>query len=81
MQMIAPQSIAITATVTKDEIRQRMAFEVMEQISALGPDGKPLPGVKWTVTRGNGRAGGYSISVTGPMPARALLPNPMQGRE
>jgi hypothetical protein len=76
MRMITPQSIAFTASVSEDEIRQRMAYEVLEQIGALGEDGKPLPGVKWTVTRGTGRAGGYVIQITGPMPARVSLPNP-----
>jgi hypothetical protein len=77
MRMITPQSIAFTASVSEEEIRQRMAYEVLEQIGALGEDGKPLPGVKWTVTRGTGRSGGYVISITGPMPARVSLP-PMQ---
>lgn len=74
MKMIAPQTIAFTAGVTEEEIRERMAFEVLEQIGALGEDGKPLPGVKWSVTRGSGRTGGYHINVTGPAPARLSLP-------
>ena len=74
MKLIAPQSIAFTAQVTEDEIRERMALEVLEQIGGLGPDGKPLPGISWTVRRGAGRAGGYTINITGPMPARIALP-------
>lgn len=74
MKLIAPQSIAFTATVTEDEIRERMAMEVLEQIGALQPDGTPAPGIKWKVTRGTGRAGGYTIAVTGPAPARLQLP-------
>ena len=79
MRMITPQSVSFTASVSEDEIRQRMAFEVLEQIGALGDDGKPLPGVKWSVTRGTGRAGGYVILISGPMPARVSLPSPAKG--
>lgn len=79
MRIIAPQSISFTASVTEDEIRERMAFEVLEQIGALGEDGKPLPGVRWAVLRGTGRAGGYTISVTGPAPAHLSLPRPREG--
>lgn len=58
---------------TEEEIRHRMAMEVLEQIVALSPDGQPLPGVKYTVHRGSGRLGGYTITVTGPAPARLAL--------
>lgn len=40
----------------------------------LDQDGKPLTGIKATVKRGTGRAGGYTIDVTGPAPARLMLP-------
>lgn len=79
MRIIAPQSIAFSAKVTEDEIRERMAYEVLEQIGALGENGKPLPGVCWTVTRGTGRGGGYVISVTGPAPVHLSLPRPREG--
>lgn len=79
MRIIAPQSIAFTASVTEEEIRERMAYEVLEQIGALGDNGKPLPGIQWNVTRGTGRSGGYVISVTGPAPVHLSLPNPKQG--
>lgn len=72
--MISPQSIAFTASVTEVEIRERMAMEVLEQIGALDLDSKPHPGIRWTVKRGNGRSGGYTIHVTGPAPARLALP-------
>lgn len=74
MKLIAPQSIAFTATVTEEEIRERMATEVLEQIGALDDHGKALPGVKWKVSRGTGRVGGYRIEVTGPAPVRVALP-------
>lgn len=73
-KMISPDTISFRATVTEDEIRKRMADEVLEQIGGLGPDGKPLPGVRASVKRGTGRAGGYTIDVSGPMPARIYLP-------
>ncbi|WP_347311402.1 hypothetical protein [Defluviimonas sp. SAOS-178_SWC] len=79
MRMIAPQTIAFTAQVTEDEIRERMAMEVLEQIGALGENGKPLPGIKWSVHRGTGRGGGYTINVTGPAPVRISLPKPSEG--
>lgn len=74
MKMIAPQQIAFTATVTEEEIRERMTLEVLEQIGALDTNGKPLPGIKSTVHRGDGRKGGYVIQVTGPAPVRLQLP-------
>lgn len=74
MQMIAPQTIAFTAKVTEEEIRERMAMEVLEQIGALDDQGKPLPGISWKVRRGN--RGGYTIDVTGPAPVRLTLPSP-----
>ena len=76
MKMNAPQTIAFTAQVTEGEIRERMAMEVLEQIGALDESGKPAHGVSYTVHRGNGRAGGYTIRVTGPAPARVSLPPP-----
>lgn len=75
-KMIRPDTISFRATVTEDEIRKRMADEVLEQIGGLDESGKPLPGVSAKVNRGNGRAGGYTIDVTGPMPARISLPKP-----
>lgn len=74
VRLIHPETISFRATVTEDEIRQRMAHEVLEQIGALGPNGKPHPGIKVKVNRGTGRAGGYTIDVSGPAPARILLP-------
>lgn len=73
-KLISPDTISFRATVTEDEIRKRMADEVLEQIGGLGPDGKPLPGVRASVKRGTGRTGGYTIDVSGPMPARIYLP-------
>lgn len=73
-KMIRPNTISFRASVTEQEIRDRMALEVLEQIGGLDTDGRPLPGIKATVRRGDGRAGGYTIDVTGPMPARILLP-------
>lgn len=74
VKLIRPETISFRATVTEDELRQRMAHEVLEQIGGLAPDGRRLPGVDVTVRRGDGRAGGYTIDVSGPAPARILLP-------
>ncbi len=73
-RIISPESISFTATVTEDEIRQRMADEVLEQIGGIGTDGKRLPGITVNVTRGDGRKGGYRIQVSGPAPAQIFLP-------
>ena len=73
-KLISPDTISFRATVTEDEIRERMAAEVLEQIGGIGPDGKPFPGIKVRVNRGTGRGGGYTIDVSGPAPARIYLP-------
>lgn len=75
-KMIRPEVISFRATVTEEEIRQRMAMEVLEQIGGLDADGKKLPGITVRVNRGTGRAGGYSIDISGPAPARIFLPKP-----
>lgn len=74
MQIIRPQDISFTARITEDELRERIALEVLEQIGGLDDVGKRLPGVKTIVMRGEARRGGYTITVTGPMPARLALP-------
>lgn len=78
MKLISPHQIAFTAEVTEAEIRERMAMEVLEQIGALDPDGKPLPGIEWVVRRGQGKKAGYLINVTGPAPARLALARPQR---
>ncbi len=76
MKLITPQSIAFTARVTEDEIKERMAMEVLEQIGGLDPSGKPLQGIEWKVTRGDSRKGGYLIQISGPAPVRLALAGP-----
>ena len=74
VKMIKPSTISFRAVVTEQEIRDRMAAEVLEQIGGLDADGKPLPGITVNVKRGDGRAGGYTIDISGPAPARIYLP-------
>jgi hypothetical protein len=74
VKMIKPSTISFRAVVTEQEIRDRMAAEVLEQIGGLDVDGKPLPGITVNVKRGDGRAGGYTIDISGPAPARIYLP-------
>lgn len=74
VKLIKPDTISFRASVSEDEIRQRMAQEVLEQIGGLDADGKKLPGITVNVRRGEGRSGGYTIDITGPAPARILLP-------
>lgn len=74
VKLIRPETISFRAYVTEAEIRERMGLEVLEQIGGLDAEGKKLPGVNVSVKRGNGRTGGYTIDVSGPMPARIMLP-------
>lgn len=74
VHLIRPNTISFRASVSENEIRERMALEVLEQIGGLGDDGKKLPGITVSVKRGTGRAGGYTVDVSGPAPARILLP-------
>lgn len=80
MTLIRPDKIAFQATVTEAELRERMTQEILESIGALDENGKAPAGVEVNVKRGTGRAGGYTISVTGPAPARIALPR-MQDTE
>lgn len=75
-KLISPETISFRATVSEEEIRERMAEEVLAQIGGLDSDGKRLPGIVVRVNRGSGRAGGYTIDVSGPAPARIFLPKP-----
>ncbi len=79
MNLIRPQEISVTASVIEDDIRERIAIEVLEQIGGLGPDGKPLPGICWSVLRGDGLRGGYTVRISGPAPARIALPPVPEG--
>jgi|GEM_PF-6275862 len=74
VKMIKPSTISFRAVVTEQEIRDRMAMEVLEQIGGLDADGKPLHGITVNVKRGDSRAGGYTIDISGPAPARIYLP-------
>ncbi len=76
MKLIQPDTINFTARITEDELRDRLAHEMLEHINALDADGKPHPGIQTKVIRGDGRKGGYQIIVTGPAPARLHLPAP-----
>lgn len=53
VKIIKPNSISFRASVTEEEIRNRMADEVLEQIGGLDGDGKRLPGISVKVTRGD----------------------------
>lgn len=73
MKLITPDTIAFNAQISEDELRERLAFEVLGQIDALDVDGKPLPGIEWKVLRGKGAKAGYTIEVKGPAPARIAM--------
>lgn len=74
MKPIMPKSVAFTAEISEDELRQRLVAEVLESIGALNEDGTPAPGVEAVIVRGEARKGGYRVTIKGPMPARLLLP-------
>ncbi len=74
VRLISPDTISFRASVSEDEIRKRMADEVLEQIGGIDESGKRRPGIIVKVNRGTGRNGGYTIDVSGPAPARILLP-------
>lgn len=77
MALLRPETINFIARITEDEIKKRLADEVLQSIGGLGDDGKPLPGVSAKVRRGLSRVGGYTVEVSGPMPARmVMLPGP-----
>lgn len=76
IRLIRPDTVAFQASVSEEDLRRRMADEVLEQIGGLDAEGRRLPGIKVSVRRGQTRAGGYTIEVSGPAPARILLPGP-----
>jgi hypothetical protein len=71
-KMIHPGEITFRAVVTEDEIRARMADEVLQQIGGLDDEGKRRKGITVKVNRGS--HGGYTIDVTGPTPPQMFLP-------
>jgi hypothetical protein len=73
-KLIKPDSISFSASISEAELKERLVHEVLESIGGLDRDGEPLPGIVAHVVRGEARKGGYTITVTGPMPARLLLP-------
>lgn len=74
MKLITPDRISFSASISEDDVRERMTLEVLEQIGGLTPEGKPHPELRVDVHRGESRKGGYTITVTGPMPVQMLLP-------
>ncbi len=74
MALITPDRISFSATITEEDLRDRMKLEVLEQIDGIGIDGKPKPELQVTVKRGESRKGGYTITVTGAAPSRLFLP-------
>lgn len=70
--LITPDRISFKASISEDELRKRMGREVLEQIGGCDENGKPNPGISVNITRGS--HGGYTIEVSGPAPARIMLP-------
>ncbi|MFN3261680.1 MAG: hypothetical protein ACE37J_14070 [Pikeienuella sp.] len=80
MKLIKPHEIRFTASITEEELRARLVAETLENIGALGPEGKPAVGVTTRITRGESRRGGYTITVTTPMPASLLALTAREGK-
>ncbi len=76
VKLITPDTIAFKAHITEEDLRKRLTEEVLEQIGGLDVNGKPQLGLKVSVRRGEARVGGYTIEVSGPAPARIMLPPP-----
>lgn len=73
MNIIRPAQVSFTASITEDELRQRLGDEVLSQVGGLDPAGKRNPGLTVKVTRGDSRKGGYTIEVSGPTPQSFLV--------
>jgi hypothetical protein len=73
---IMPNTVSLTAHVTEEDLRARLVLEVLDNAGALNPDGTIPKGIISTVHRGIGRADGYTITITGPAPARLALAKP-----
>lgn len=71
--LLRPHEICFRAQISEQDLRQRMADEVMQSIGALDENGKPLKGVQFDVRRCEGRSGGYTITVKGPMLVTAMI--------
>ncbi len=79
--LIFPDEITFTARITEAELRKRLALEVMQGIGAVDDYGNPAPGVTSYVNRGEGRSGGYTITIKGPAPKPGNLLSQKGARE
>lgn len=60
--LITSSVLTYEATVGEEDLRERLALEVLDQLGLL-KDGKRLPGVTYEVLRGEGRKPGYVVRV------------------
>lgn len=63
MPLIETTVITYETSVTEEQLRARLANEVMEGLGLLR-DGTQAPGCSVTVLRGDGRKGGYRVRIT-----------------
>ena len=62
--LIDTGTMTYTATLAEDDLRTRLAHEVIEQLGLMGDNGKPRPGVTAEVLRGpNSHKPGYVVTV------------------
>lgn len=62
--LIDPNVITHHGEICEGELRERMLAEAIEQAGWMGEDGRPINGVTGTVHRGEGRRGGYRVTVS-----------------
>ena len=62
--LINPHIITHIGQISEDELRARLVAEALDQAGWLDPAGKPLKGVTHTIYRGDGRQGGYKLTIT-----------------
>ena len=56
--------VTYEVSITEDQLRARLAQEVMAHFGLLTATGTPAPGVSPKVLRGDGRIGGYRVRIS-----------------
>lgn len=62
--LIDPNVVTHQGSISEDELRRRLVREAIEQAGWIGDGGLPIVGVTARITRGQGKAGGYTVQVS-----------------
>lgn len=62
--LMDPGIVTYEVAISEDQLRARLAAEVMGHFGLITDSGKPLPGVSPNVVRGDGRNAGYRVRIT-----------------